>query len=349
MLSISIIVPIYNVQDYIERCLDSILIQENCNIILECILINDCTTDASMDLVSKKLNGYGGNIKFIILDHTENRGLCAARNTGINAAHGEFVLFVDSDDRLEEGAIAYLVSGLEQIDSKDKVDIVVGNSFVCKNHKPAMDIVDTECVLINNKDEEGLCKLLNREIFHTVWNKLIKREIILSYHLYFEEGIIDEDLLWSYRAFLTAKHILVMPRITYIYEDNPRSIMNTTAGKVELRIKSRIVICNKLMDSPPREVVAEYYMYLFYVLTRAINLYEQYIPFDVSIREDLFKMRDRFLKLVKKSGCHLLFFFFLTSKKPLYYVTNFKLYRRYYDKIAIYVLKLDKCLEHIRS
>ena len=342
MVSVSIIIPVYNVQNYIGRCLDSIFSQESDRVKLECILINDCTPDGSMEVVSDKLRNYIGNISFIIKNHSQNQGLSAARNTGINAAHSDFVLFVDSDDCFEEGAIDYMVSCLEKTGCGEDVDIVMANSFVCKNQKPAMDLDDNGEELLDNKNEEALRDLMTRRLFHTVWNKLIRKDLIVNNSLWFEDGIIDEDLLWSYMAFLNAKKVLVLPRVTYIYEDNPCSILNTSSKKISLIIKSRIIICNKILNSPPRLVCLEYYLYLYYIFIRGLDLSEQQNPKDGELQNNLAAIRNRLLHEVKEKRFYLMYLFFLTSKKPFYYVYSIKLYRRYYDNIAKCILKISK-------
>lgn len=93
MVSISIIIPIYNVEDYIGGCLDSVFLQEDKNFSIECILVNDCTPDRSMEIVAQKLENYKGNITFLIQNREENGGICEARNTGLNKATGDYVFF----------------------------------------------------------------------------------------------------------------------------------------------------------------------------------------------------------------------------------------------------------------
>ncbi len=342
MFSVSIIIPVYNVQNYIGRCLDSIFSQESDRVKLECILINDCTQDGSMDIVSEKLKGYKGNISFILKTHSQNQGLSAARNTGINAAHGEYVLFVDSDDHFEEGAIDYMVSCLEKTGCGEDVDIVMANSFVCNNQKPAMALDDNGEELLDNKNEKALRDLMTRRLFHTVWNKLIRKDLIVNYSLWFEDGIIDEDLLWSYLVFLNAKKVLVLPRVTYIYEDNPSSILNTSSPKISLVIRSRIIICDKILNSPPRLVCLEYYMYLYYIFIRGLDLSEHQNHKDGELQNNLVAIRKRLLHEVKEKQFYLLYLFFLTSKMPFYYVFSIKLCRRYFDNIASCILKISK-------
>ena len=100
---VSIIVPIYNVADYIEKCLLSVLNQTYRNI--EVVLVNDCTPDNSIEVVQIILEGYKADRQIQILHHTINRGLSAARNTGIDAAKGEYIFFLDSDDWISEDCI----------------------------------------------------------------------------------------------------------------------------------------------------------------------------------------------------------------------------------------------------
>lgn len=344
MIKISIIVPIYNVQDYIERCLDSIICQECNDYALECIIVDDCSPDGSIRIVKRKLDDYNGKIDFKIINHQTNEGLSAARNTGIRSSRGDFVFFMDSDDRLESGALKTLVDSLNSEDKNSQVDVVMGNSFLCKNGKQAMAFETEEPVLYDNSDETSLKNLLNRNILHTAWNKLIRLDFLLKYNIFFEKGIIDEDLLWSYYVFLYARSVMVVPRVTYIYEDNPNSIMNTTSSRVARVIKSRIVICNKILRCPPKYSFVEFYVYLFYILSRLIDLYE--LNKDDSLvsdfGNDINQLRGKVLYEVKRKRLYLLYLFFLTSKKPYYNISRCRLYRRYYDKITKPLIKISK-------
>ena len=344
MIKISIIVPIYNVQDYIGRCLDSIICQECNDYALECIIVNDCSPDDSIRIVKRRLDDYNGKIDFKIINHQKNEGLSAARNTGIRSSSGDFVFFVDSDDRLESDALKTLVDSLNSEDKNSQVDVVMGNSFLCKNGKQAMIFETREPVLYENNDETALKNLLNRNIFHTAWNKLIRLDFLLKYNIYFEKGIIEEDLLWSYFVFLHARSVLVVPSVTYIYEDNPGSIMNTASSRVAKVIKSRIVICNKILECPPKCSFVDFYVYLFYILSRAIDLYElnkdDSLVSEFSI--DIDYLSDTLLYEAKRKKLYLLYLFFLTSKRTYYNVSRCRLYRRYYDKIAKLMVIIQK-------
>lgn len=344
-MKISIIIPIYNVHDYVERCLDSVICQECEDFDMECILVNDCTPDDSMDVVERKLRIYAGKIDFVIVDHLDNKGLSASRNTGVQHAKGDFVFFLDSDDKLEVGAFEYMVNAVKKDGVRiSDVDIIIGNTFICKDGKPSMSYKENNPFFLDNSDETALRSMLNRDLYHIACNKLVKRELILKHNVFFKEGIIDEDMLWSYLVFYYAKGVWVLPQITYIYEDNPGSIMNTSSERIAQRIYSRIIICNTILNYPPRLSFIEYYMYVFYILTRAINLFE-INKSDGIVRvysDDLIKLRDRILAEVYDRRFFFMYLFFLTTKNPLNVLTKFRWYRRYYDKIARIIMMISR-------
>ena len=106
---VSVIIPVYQVSDYIERCLNSVMSQTYKNI--ECVLVDDVTKDDSVEKCERLIESYHGSMQFKILHHEVNRGLSAARNTGTDAATGEYIYFLDSgrtevegvDDRADQG------------------------------------------------------------------------------------------------------------------------------------------------------------------------------------------------------------------------------------------------------
>lgn len=333
MRLLSIIIPIYGVEKYIEECLDSIISQECEGIDLECILIDDCTPDNSMTVVSKKLQEYHGGINFIIKHHDINRGHCAARNTGLKYASGDYVLFVDSDDILAPKALQSLYEELNKTNVCE-VDVIMGNAYDRMDKRCIMDFDDDTSFLIENNKEEALRKLLSRELFHTSWNKLVKKAMLIRDKIYFEEGIINEDLLWSYLVFLHAKSVLIVPKVTYIYaKDNPTNITNTSEERITHIIRSRTISCKKILDNPPHFPWPEYYTYAFYVLLRGINFFENNVKSD-DLRNALYNQRARLFEEVKSKKYYWLYIFFLTSVKPFFYLTKLRLYRRYFDRLS---------------
>ena len=347
LISISIIIPIYNSSNYIGLCIDSIFSQECEGADIECILVNDCTPDNSMEIIYNKLNDYNGRIHFKIINFDTNRGHCAARNAGIRNSIGNYILFIDSDDAFLPGTIHYFIEGIKN-HGEYNVDVVMGNTF---NNSDKNEIMHLDCdtpILINNSDETALRKLLSRELFHTSWNKLVKRSFFTEHQLYFQEGIINEDLLWSYLLFRQMGNILVMPRITYTYnKDNPLNITNNSEKRIRAIIESRIQICNIIIDTPPRlkKSYIDYYTYILFILVRAIYIFEIYRKGVNDLHDDLYSLRNRLLKSIWKEKYYLLFFYSLIFViKPFYFITRLHIIRRYYDRITKIIIHLQNTL-----
>ena len=108
-MKISIIVPVYNVEQYVNECFDSIAAQTYKGEI-ECIFVDDCGQDDSVAILEKLITDYHGAIKFYIVHHEHNKGLSGARNTGIRHAQGDYLYFIDSDDSIKSDCIEKLVA-----------------------------------------------------------------------------------------------------------------------------------------------------------------------------------------------------------------------------------------------
>lgn len=350
LVSISIIIPIYDSSKYIGSCIDSIFSQECEEADIECILVNDCTPDNSMEIIHNKLNDYEGKIIFKEIQLDINSGVCTARNAGIKISIGDYIFFVDSDDMLQPGTIQYFIEGMMN-NGGYNVDVVMGNSFDNFDKIELMHFDKDNPFLIDNSDESALRKLLSRELFHTPWNKLVKRSFFTEHQLYFQKGIIDEDLLWSYLLFRQMRNILIMPRITYIYnKDNPLSITNTSEKRIRTIIESRIQICNIITDIPPRskKIHTDYYAYILFILVRAINLFETQRKGFYDLHDDLYLLRNRFLKSIWKEKYYLLYFYSLFYVvKPFYFITHIYVFRRYYDRITKFIVYLQNTLTFI--
>ena len=117
MKKLSIIIPIYNVERYLAECLDSVIGQTYDHSQIECILVNDCTPDNSMEIVREKVEKYreeGGSMTFKIVTHDVNSGRASARNSGMEQATGECLLFVDSDDYLYPESIHPIIRSTDR-------------------------------------------------------------------------------------------------------------------------------------------------------------------------------------------------------------------------------------------
>ncbi len=258
---ISIIVPVYNVAPYIERCLKSVMGQTYAGD-MECLLVDDCGSDDSMAIAERMISAYTGSIQFRILHHEHNRGLSAARNTGTDAAIGDYIFYLDSDDELTTDCIEKLANPL--IDDKT-IEMVMGNRIVRSDYYKIPKLYQHGIKLIE-EDIISLdavrCFFFNRNgLTVNAWNKLIRKDFLIQNQLFFKEGLLYEDNLWTFYIVKYLSHLFVIPDITYIQYKRPNSITTGTDWEEELRHRIMLYdeIANNLSaDDKKRE--AKYYL-----------------------------------------------------------------------------------------
>lgn len=222
--SVSIIIPVYNVEDYIEDCLKSVISQTYQGKI-ECIIVDDCTPDNSCKKIEEILSTYTGNIEFKVIHHEVNKGLSAARNTGIKQATGEWLYFLDSDDELYDYTIEHLT---ELIPYNEVASIIMGGYSIINTNNTGIFKEDKlyQTVTLDN-NESIINSLIEGKWNVMAWNKLVNHSFITNNNLYFEEGIIHEDELWTFIFLPFIKKLIISTKITYIYKIRKNSIMNT--------------------------------------------------------------------------------------------------------------------------
>lgn len=219
MPKVSVIIPVYNVEDYILPCLASVCEQDFCD--LELIIVDDCGTDLSMKRAESFLNGQ--KVKTTFVRHAENKGLSAARNSGLKVAKGEYVLFLDSDDLIPKSAIQTLVSGIESVDC----DYVFGSYLSFPSNRENNEIQNSGCTLLVG--EQIVRSYLDTRQYTMAWNKLLKRHFLLDNDIWFDEGLIHEDVAWTFKVVATAASALMIPSVTYHYRVRESSIMTSLA------------------------------------------------------------------------------------------------------------------------
>src|SRR5574344_123539 len=232
-MKVSIIVPVYNVAPYIEKNLQSVFAQTYQDI--ELILVDDCGTDNSVDIVNQLLlKNKGSAIETHFLHHSINKGLSSARNTGTQSASGDYIFYLDSDDLIPNNCINTLVNYA----IKYNPDIVVGKySTFIDDQKPICKDDQNDYSIYH--DFEIIEALNNKKYASTAWNKLIKHDFIVNNKLFFKEGLIYEDELWSFIVSCTAKTMIVCNSITYFYRIRNNSIMsiNSYANRLSTCMK----------------------------------------------------------------------------------------------------------------
>lgn len=218
----SIIIPVYNVEPYIGACLDSLAAQTAGG--FELLFVDDCGTDGSVALVEAFIGAHP-EIPCRLLHHERNRGLSAARNTGLEAAQGDYVLFLDSDDALAPDALERLTAPVKG----HRPDFVIGGIKVAGGED------DTDFLTLPEGPESDISGSYARGQWYVMaWNKLCNRDFLLRNNLYFREGLNHEDVLWSFRLAFTARSMYVVPTPTYIYNVREASIMTSMSVRKDL-------------------------------------------------------------------------------------------------------------------
>lgn len=212
---ISVLVPIYNVESYIERCAISLLEQtyDNC----EFIFVNDCTKDNSIKILQKVMDKYphlSGKIK--IINHSQNMGLGAARLTGVENSDGEYITFVDSDDYVDRLYVEKLVKTMLEMNS----DVVLSS----------YNIKDKIMTVSSDWYEKHV---LGGRLSCRIWGSLLKRQIMDTHSIYPIRGIdYAEDFMFMTRYMSEAKTINIIPDFIYYYTtDNQNSYVHNVSDK----------------------------------------------------------------------------------------------------------------------
>lgn len=215
---ISIIIPVYNVQDYLDECIESVINQSYFN--LEIILVDDGSPDKSPIICEK----WAQKDSRIIVIHKKNGGLSSARNAGLKIAKGKYISFIDSDDFITNNAIEIMFN---RINSDDTIGIVSGLIYryqdgICSTFKKEWDIKHEFIV----PAKEFLLKAMDMSISYTVWNKLYRRDLLAN--VLFREGRNNEDVLFMYelgKEIKRKKYSMVnIPQYVYYYRLRPNSI-----------------------------------------------------------------------------------------------------------------------------
>lgn len=253
---VSIIIPVYNVEEYLDRCIRSALSQTIRNI--EVLIVDDGSTDSCPEIC----DDWAKHDRRIRVIHCSNGGLSFARNVGLDNSNGQFVLFVDSDDYLEADACEKLMTHISP-----GVDIVIG---ACKR----IEMGKVEYFKHTNLEEGGLycakdymIKSIQKcEWYAPVWLNLYKKSFLVENNLRFKEGVIFEDLEFIPRLFLAEPLVLFCGYAFYNYVIRDDSI--TTSGSMARKRETIIEILTDWYDWFNRVYDLEYRHYLLSMLCR---------------------------------------------------------------------------------
>lgn len=335
MIKLSLIVPIYNVENYLRKCVDSLLHQDYED--YEIILVDDGSTDGSgllADQLASRLSPLASSPTIQVI-HQENRGLSGARNTGIEAAQGEYICFVDSDDYWEPNVLGEL---MEQIERDN------------------LDVLRFQYRYVNEKDEEILpykstkkytdysIEVTNGENFLNnrlglacyAWQFILKRELLICNNgaskgnsCMFTEGIYFEDTDWTPRMLMRVKRVASIDTMVYNYLWRVGSISKAVdMDKKRKVLEDKIKLLYGFMEQ--RKMIQDDSWYQWQVAVGTLSILG-------IIAEDFYAERKKYIREIQKIGVFPLSSYRLSRNffiKNL--VANFSpnLYCRYFSRMS---------------
>lgn len=247
-MKVSIIVPVYNVEEYVTQCLESI---NNMSINYEIIIVNDGSTDNSLEKVNEFANIYNGDIKVV---NKKNGGLSSARNVGIQNANGDYLLFLDSDDYIDRLVFESFVKDV----IRDDADMGFANYKYLRNGKIE---ANTEASYRKNVAErfnnlaDGLT--YGDRFFDKVHNfinteacfLLIKKSLLIDNRIKFKQNIYHEDTLFTITCLMVARKVRYYDYPFYIYRMRDDSIMHTPNPEIiEKKFRDKGIIALELFE-----------------------------------------------------------------------------------------------------
>lgn len=253
---VSVVIPVYNVEKYLAECVDSVLRQTYTD--YEIILVDDGATDSSGQMCDE----YAQKDARIRVIHQPNGGLSAARNTGLKAARGEYVYFLDSDDYIETCALEHLVAVADQ----EQADVMFFDGYVFFDECEEDDTVSRYTRHAAYAAENGrkmLCQLLNNEEYRTaVPLMLLNRQFLEENHLKFLEGIIHEDELFTFQVYNADGRVAHCHEELYARRIRPASIMTASGAlrRYDSMLKIYYVLSDMYRTGKARGEAATMYM-----------------------------------------------------------------------------------------
>ena len=247
MKLISVVVPVYNIEKYVGKCIESILCQTYTNI--EVIIVNDGSTDNSLSVCHM----YQKKDKRIKIINKDNGGLSEARNYGLHTAKGEYICFIDGDDYIHSKMLENMLNACDEYD----VDISICAREYCFD--------DNEIDVFQNKKDYNSIVMSGKEAFRhflledidgfvVAWNKLYKKKLFTNNSIEYPVGKIHEDCFTTYKLFLASSKVAYVDYVGYCYRQRNNSIMHS---KNSIREVSIVEAYEEILKFT-REYVQEY-------------------------------------------------------------------------------------------
>ena len=305
MIKLSIVVPVYNTYKYLDKCLKSLVEQKNVNCEYEIIVVNDGSPDNSEEIILKYKDKYSKLIKYI---KKENGGLSSARNEGLKYCEGEYIIFVDSDDYVNDNLISTFIQNNKNYDL-----FIYGYQEVYENNLNCIENHVKEDILISNINDSSKALSLiveEKSVRGYAWNKVFKRKIIEDNCLFFDETIkYIEDLPFAINYLSKCNNLYVSSSVLYNYLQREGSLINSSFNINKLTaIDAYKEIANINLN------INKNYIYTFYYFLFELN-YE--LSVRIRISGNLEKYKNEY-KMLKKNMREYYFKFILKNIKFKY-------------------------------
>lgn len=242
-MKVSVLVPVYGVEEFIAQCATNLMDQTYKDV--EYIFVNDCTPDASIDQLKQVIEQYPERRQQVkILNHAQNLGSAIARKTALNAATGDAVVFVDSDDYVESTMIEKLVDKM----LTTRADIVDGGYSIVNNGASVK-----QCYPMHVSDKAYLKAYLCQNVeSNRIWGRLIKRSLFVDNNITFFKGVdYGEDFSVLPRLLINARRSWVDECLYYYRDDNSQSYTNNITTKSAISfLKAQQIVGEYLLNHP---------------------------------------------------------------------------------------------------
>lgn len=259
---ISIIIPVYNVENYLRECLESVLSQDFND--YEIILVDDGSTDNS-GIICDDYSKIHSNIT---VEHKMNGGLSDARNAGLLLAKGKYVLFVDSDDYIGKSSLREISNCVSK--TAETIDIVFLEAKKVFEDGKCISLADGYIANeINNRDKATVMQhlALLPKYPGSACTKLIRRELIINNKLFFEKGLLSEDIDWTLGVLLNAKKFAYCNADYYFYRQNRYGSITNTANMKNVECLIYIIKkwCSKTLDKEYQREINSFMSYEYMI------------------------------------------------------------------------------------
>lgn len=292
-IEISVIIPAYNVEEYLEECIHSVLNQK-CR--MEIIIINDGSTDTTLDIIKSYYLKYDNIIRI----NQEHSGPSIARNQGLEIAKGEYIAFIDSDDWISPDSL----SNLFHVAKQNELDMILGNmTYYYSDDKQSniFDIIPHKLKNIVLSGEKCFISLMETGSYYPMACSFIcRRDWIEKHKLRFDKHIIHEDEVWTQIALCLADKVMMTDLDFYYYRKREGSIMHTL--NVRIRTKSLFHIANRFIEFAHRyKFEGENKVIKSWIYVNAFRIYKLAFSLLASVKDSSFKLPKHYLY----QTCHI--------------------------------------------